>query len=1054
MNKTFIYCGTQRSSRKEGILQIIKENYPHVFLIVPTRQYAQKRSIELLNYIDTAGIYGDIVSDFSLFAYNLLQRQGLPVRKLEEWEQNVLMKSIILSEEGKQRFKGYKGLLAPENLANAFCRVIRNLKQAGITPEEFESKLKLQRVEPWDEVLSWVYSVYQQRLTENYWYDIPGLFWQAEIECQQGQPAYLKEKQVLAFDGFDDFTYSELRLIKALGPHFDKIVIGINLDLKPNRRDVYQLAADTLERLRSMLEVEVVSFETPKPSSCIEYIADNLFWRDEPIFFTSSERSTLKINHYINREEEVKNIGRKVKQLIVQEHVPPEKIAVSYRRLDTVRPLIEKIFTEFGIPFQFRGLKNIKQTRVCQFLERWFSQLRENNFSAITYLLHDPIWNIPVSLSEKFFLILQNIGLSLYMPVEYIRKRLQDSEALLKFFREDGKGNISEAEIKLFCEECIRWLSWRDKFLEQDSVKGFISTTLELLQTLESYLKEGSTIEESDRLDYERKGYQQVIATLKHIPTFFQDCELSLDEFQRLVLSLLSDVPLFNVQSGYGVVCQDLPMIRNLEYDYLFVGGVEEGLIPLSPSLNAIYSEKDMTTLRSLGLPVDDFRKQIQREWLFFQQVFEIAREGVYLSHVLFSETHEERSPSLLLRELQEVCKYIKDEPLLGQEQQEETVLPCSPLELQEYLFLYQEDEEVLKQEYPDVFVNWYALQKREELSKDIYTGCLQSSDIQEWLAQRFGSNHVYSVDQIESYVECPFSFFVKRVLNLKDWEEELVQPTPLMFGSWSHDILCVLLRDYYDELLKEGIDNIDSRIKELLEKIVRKDRKVYVLRDKVVEITINWLTHVLSEFIRSGNALVEVAWKPAYFELAFGNTMYSMEDTVSQHRPFCMDIKDKQVLFSGRIDRIDKNNSEPTLRIIDYKWGNTPTKTDMGVKNKVAEEKINSIQLIIYELAVENHLFKEQGLSVTESYFLPIRGKRPVDSPWSNNNKLRTEIQQKVEELIYQTIQNIHRGYFSPEPSKKVACEYCFCKNACRYKRIEQSDTEESASNVENGNT
>jgi RecB family exonuclease len=77
------------------------------------------------------------------------------------------------------------------------------------------------------------------------------------------------------------------------------------------------------------------------------------------------------------------------------------------------------------------------------------------------------------------------------------------------------------------------------------------------------------------------------------------------------------------------------------------------------------------------------------------------------------------------------------------------------------------------------------------------------------------------------------------------------------------------------------------------------------------------------------------------------------MEDKVSEHEPFCMDIKDKQVLFSGRIDRIDKNSSEPTLRIIDYKWGNTPTKTDMGVKNKVVAEKVNSIQLIIYELAV-----------------------------------------------------------------------------------------------------
>jgi hypothetical protein len=133
VSKTSIYCGTQRSSRKEKIQRIIKENYPYALLIVPTRQYAQKRSIELLNYIGKTGNYGDIVIDFALFVHNLLQRQKLPVRLLDEWEQNVLMKSIILSEEGRRKFEGYKGLLAPENLANAFCRIIRNLKQAGIT---------------------------------------------------------------------------------------------------------------------------------------------------------------------------------------------------------------------------------------------------------------------------------------------------------------------------------------------------------------------------------------------------------------------------------------------------------------------------------------------------------------------------------------------------------------------------------------------------------------------------------------------------------------------------------------------------------------------------------------------------------------------------------------------------------------------------------------------------------------------------------------------------------------------------------------------------------
>jgi hypothetical protein len=112
---------------------------------------------------------------------------------------------------------------------------------------------------------------------------------------------------------------------------------------------------------------------------------------------------------------------------------------------------------------------------------------------------------------------------------------------------------------------------------------------------------------------------------------------------------------------------------------------------------------------------------------------------------------------------------------------------------------------------------------KKEETSKIYIRVFLQSTDIQEWLVQRFGSNHVYSVDQIESYVSV-HSVFLSKGTEFKDWEEELVQPTPLMFGP-GRMMSIVLLRDYYDELLKVE-NNIDSRIKELLEKIVRKDER------------------------------------------------------------------------------------------------------------------------------------------------------------------------------------------------------------------------------------
>ncbi len=1044
MSQNQVICGGQRSARKKQTQGILQENYSTAFLVVPTRQYAQKRSIELLDSIENSAIDGNSISDFTRFTQNLLKWQGIPVNLLEEWEQVLLIKSIILSKEGKERFQHYPGLLAPEKLANSFHRIIRNLKQAGITPEAFEKQIKKKAIEPWDEVVAWLYSAYQEQLIMHNGYDIPGLFWQAEIECQKDRPAYIADKKILIFDGFDDFTTSELRLIKALSSHFEQIVIGINLDPVPNRQDIYRLAKNALERLQSILDIKTVILETPPPKTSIEFIADTLFWRDEPQKFTPSTPTVIEIQRYINREEEIKEIARRIKQLIVQQKVNPQKIAVSYRQLNTVRPLIEKIFNDFGIPCHILSPQNLKDTYIGLFVERWLAQLSENSLSAITLILHDPLWNIPVSIRENFLLLLQTIGLSTNMTLEYIEKKITEKEETLNNFIEIEDENISTAEFQQFFDELKRWLLWRNKFQKRDRASNYVSFLLDLLNELKDTFQVLLDDRESEgKLKKEKEGYLQLLSVLKKLSLFFKNQELSLEEYQRLIFSLLADVPLFDPEYHCGVTCLDLPMIRNMEYDYLFIGGVEEGSIPLSPSSNVIYSDKDINALRQSGIPIDDVAKQIQREWLFFHQIFETAQKGVFLSHVLYSETHEERSASLLLREVQEVGQYIQDDvSIVLDKKSAQFCIPCSHAEFRNMLFYNQENQEILKKQYPDVYECGYSLQKREEGNESIYTGNLLSEDIQNWLSNKFGPNHVYSVNQIEEYIECPFRFWTQRILKLKDWEEELVYPSPLMMGSWVHDVLFILIKEHFDNLKKDRSSVINGTLRDVVKNVVEKDRRTYALQKKWVAITIEWLTNVLADFLYSDAALIGEDWKPSHFELAFGETKYQMADEKSQQEPFCMNINGKKVLFSGRIDRMDRHVEQPNLRIIDYKWGDTPKPSDMGVNRNQIQGKICSLQLMIYGLAVEDYLFKKENLSVKESCFLSIKEQKKTSAPWKTDKDLRETIKKIVENMIDNTIQNIHQGRFTPNPYKAQTCVYCFCRDACRYKKVEQGET------------
>jgi hypothetical protein len=84
--------------------------------------------------------------------------------------------------------------------------------------------------------------------------------------------------------------------------------------------------------------------------------------------------------------------------------------------------------------------------------------------------------------------------------------------------------------------------------------------------------------------------------------------------------------------------------------------------------------------------------------------------------------------------ELQEVCKYIKDEQLLAGAAGG-TPLPYSPLELQEYLFLYQEDEEFLKRNIR-CLCKLVCTSKKGRNEQEYIYGYLQSPDIQDGLPE------------------------------------------------------------------------------------------------------------------------------------------------------------------------------------------------------------------------------------------------------------------------------------------------------------------------------
>src|SRR5690606_23552759 len=97
-----------------------------------------------------------------------------------------------------------------------------------------------------DEIVSRTYRGYQDLLRSTTRYDREGTYWVATEQIRaHGLPPALGGLEVIALDGFDDFTQSQFRLLEALVPHLGHLVFGVACPVDdPSAQDLFRIPLD------------------------------------------------------------------------------------------------------------------------------------------------------------------------------------------------------------------------------------------------------------------------------------------------------------------------------------------------------------------------------------------------------------------------------------------------------------------------------------------------------------------------------------------------------------------------------------------------------------------------------------------------------------------------------------------------------------------------------------------------------------------------------------------------------------------------------------------
>ncbi len=340
--------------------------------------------------------------------------------------------------------------------------------------------------------------------------------------------------------------------------------------------------------------------------------------------------------------------------------------------------------------------------------------------------------------------------------------------------------------------------------------------------------------------------------------------------------------------------------------DHIIVLGLNEGHFPAPIGESPLLNSEDRALLEKMGAPLSgNFESMVLREEMNLYRALTGARHSLTLSYL----AKNNGVPQMLCAPVQGLLDKIG-------------LTPCQP-DLQSLALTGQSALELLARNWQVDSPETAAL--RTALAENAATvprlNALQQASRRTnfsvpdptGLRKLLGGELYLSPSRVESYYQCPFSYFLQYILNVRPRPRaELGIPQS---GTLVHWLLENLLRDFPslqgldDARLKE---EVNSRTQDFIRQLLpgqSTNRLQYLLR-RICENAVRLLT-----FIR--NELAQGKFEPKAMEQPIGDSGVPSITLAGQNG--------ETIRIVGTVDRVDTMTAEDGsqwLRVVDYKTG------------------------------------------------------------------------------------------------------------------------------------
>ncbi len=1030
-----IFCGTGVSDRAARIDEIVAGHWGRALLALPGRAQARERTEALLLGRGCAPCLGDPVCELNALAKRVLTAGAERAELLDDFDRSLLMEGCLAGAAAAGSFDSLKTRPDSPGLVRHMLQLITAIKQAAVEPGEFMARIGgLAEKGPFDLLVAEVYGRYQKLLTERGFYDVPGLYWRAGQLCGEARVAGLEGIDLVALDGFDDFTPSQLRFVAKLERHVPRLVIGLNCDTAPDRADLFTLPHRALAALRSALkDTVVVECPSAPPQSACEYAAAHLAWRDRPDAPSPGLRRDVRLMPCLDAQHEADQIARSIKRLAAGGAAPGRMAVVGPDMGALAVPLVAAL-GRCGLAGRFRHRPALSESGPGRFLAQLISAVDGWPRDRVAAVLASPWFNPAPCAPERlraFHRLSRDAGivggrLEWVSRMELLARRLghQDGGGERETVPPPGAVESLAAMRGRFDALC----ALVDALPEEASQAEFAAA----FQAALDAVNPGAGLEavEPERRDGEHAALAGISGLLETLhQSGFPERILGRGEFFTLLQQGLSMEGMTAPAPQNAVVCADLSHVKGERFDYVFLAGANEGMLPGPSPANAVFTAEDVARLGEGDVvALDGAEEHSMRQRLLLHHLLLAPEKGLVVSWRMQSREGRTALPAAFVKELLELLP----PPLLEQPAvplaENLLAVPAEAASAHDALLACMTRDNIEAPECAGALPLLREAAAVEGTRLDAspfgpYDGVLEGPDSLEWLAERYGPEHQFSAHQLERYNTCPYGFFAEQVLGISEEDPPSEDILPKLRGTLFHGVL---------QRIYEGLDgplsDVDAALARLdgaLEAVFAENApRLETVPPALLEAERGRMRVQLERFLKRHAALdEETDYRPAAFEAAFGRSHRAAAEEESPE-PLRLETPEGVVCVGGRIDRIDRSGDK--ARVIDYKTGAVPKGADIY--------KGKDLQMGLYIKAVEHVLMP--GSTVERAWYCSVGKNKDQEATGAKAKQKKVDWLKREENMtaaVAKAVRGIREGSFPPNPAD---LEKPRCPESGRYKQ------------------